>query len=334
MATADPSAPGDPLAAVSDAAREAAARAGRGGGDAALLSDLASRVQSEAGRPALVPATYALLLLDRLRSAVVEEWLCGDEPASPAEAADVLAAFDRVREQLMHPGGAPAPLEPLAEFAHDLRSPLTSILFLAGALREGQSGALSDAQRRQVGIIYSAALGMVSLVSNTIELNRNTAPGELSPFSLKGMFESLRDVVAPLAEEKQVEVRLRFPADDHRMGDPVALSRVLLNLAVNALHSTDRGWVELTAAPEVDGRMRFSVRDTGRGIDPETLDPVGGLYRPRPHARGYGFSGTGLGLGICRKLLAQMGGQLGVESNDGQGTSFSFTLHLPPSPPP
>jgi signal transduction histidine kinase len=334
MATADPSAPGDPLGAVSSAACEAAARAGRGGGDAALLADLAARVESEAGRSDPIPATYSLLLLDRLRAAVVEGWLAGACTPSPAEAAAVLSAFDRVREQLLHPGGAPSPLEPLSEFAHDLRSPLTSILFLAGALREGQSGALSDAQRRQAGIIYSAALGMVSLVSNTIELNRGAAPGELSPMSLQAMFESLRDVVAPLAEEKQVEVRLRVPADDHRMGDPVALSRVLLNLAVNALHSTDHGWVELSAAPEAEGRVRFCVRDTGRGIDPEALDPVGGLYRPRPHARGYGFSGTGLGLGICRKLLAQMGGQLGVESNDGQGTSFWFTLRLPAAPQP
>ncbi|HSU13073.1 HAMP domain-containing sensor histidine kinase [Longimicrobium sp.] len=334
MATADPSAPGEPLAAVSHAAREAAAEAGRGGGDAELLAELAARVDSECARPAPVAPTYSLVLLDRLRAAVVEQWLAGGDPPPPGDAAGVLAAFDRVREQLLHPEGALSPLEPLAEFAHDLRSPLTSILFLAGALREGQSGALSDAQRRQVGIIYSAALGMVSLVSNTIELNRGSEGGERSPMSLRGMFESLRDVVAPLAEEKQVEVRLCIPADDHRMGDPVALSRVLLNLAVNALHSTDQGWVELAAEPQGEAAMRFWVRDTGRGIEPEALDPVGGLYRPRPHARGYGFSGTGLGLGICRKLLAQMGGELGVDSNGGQGTAFWFTLHLPPAPPP
>jgi signal transduction histidine kinase len=237
-----------------------------------------------------------------------------------------------VRDHLMQPGGRPSPLEPLAEFAHDLRSPLTSVLFLAGALREGQSGKLSEAQRRQVGIIYSAALGMVSLVSDTIELHRGIGAGERSPLSLRGMFESLRDVVAPLAEEKEVEVRLEVH-DDQRLGDAVALSRVLLNLAVNALHSTDQGWVELGADPEGEASVRFWVRDTGRGLDPAVLDPVSGLYRPRPHRRGYGFSGTGLGLGICRKLLGQMGGKLSVESTPGEGTRFWFTLELPPAAP-
>ncbi|HEX6750663.1 MAG TPA: HAMP domain-containing sensor histidine kinase [Longimicrobium sp.] len=331
MATAEPAAPAEPSTGASGTLQQAADGVARSAGDAVLLSELTGRVAAEAARPATLAPSYPLVLLDRLRAAVVAGWLAADDDApSPAEAAAVLGAFDRVRDQLLNPGGGPSPLEPLAEFAHDLRSPLTSILFLAGALREGQSGALSESQRRQVGIIYSAALGMVALVSDTIELNRGAgAGGERSPLSLRSLFDSLRDVVAPLAEEKGVEIRLHVLRDDHRLGDAVALSRVMLNLAVNALHSTDSGWVELTAEADGDARVRFSVRDTGRGIAPEALDAVGGLYRPRPHRRGYGFSGTGLGLGICRKLLGQMDGELSVESTPGDGTRFWFTLHLP-----
>ena len=303
------------------------------GAGAELAARLAERVEAEACRPAAPAPTYPAALLERLREEVVAGWLRGGAPPSPAEAAAVLRAFDRVREELLSPGGEDAPLRVVAEFAHDLRSPLTSILFLAGALREGQGGApLSEPHRRQVGIIYSAALGLVSMAGDMIELYRGGpgAPADVSPLLVEGMFDSLGDVLAPLAEEKRVELRLRPAPGDPRLGNAVALSRVLLNLAVNALQCTDEGWVEISAEPAGAGRLRFSVRDTGRGIDPSALDPATGHFRR--HGSGYGFSGTGLGLGICRKLVGEMGGELSVQSTLGEGTHAWFTLDLPTVP--
>ncbi|HEX8904194.1 MAG TPA: HAMP domain-containing sensor histidine kinase, partial [Longimicrobiaceae bacterium] len=202
------------------------------------------------------------------------------------------------------------------------------------SLREGQSGSLTPAQRRQAGIIYSAALGLVSMATDLVELSRARPDDDRAPFSVRAVMESVRDVVAPLAEEKQVEVRLVHLVADHRQGDSAALGRVLLNLAVNALHSTENGWVEMAAAADGESSVRFQVLDTGPGIAPEMLETLFSPIRPRPRRRGFGFSSTGLGLGICRTLVGQMGGELFVDSQPGSGSRFWFTVDLPPLPEP
>jgi signal transduction histidine kinase len=137
-----------------------------------------------------------------------------------------------------------------------------------------------------------------------------------------------------MAEEKGLGIRL-LPADtDHRLGHPIALSRVLLNLTTNALKFTEEGFVELTAQARGLSQLEFSVRDTGHGINADALPT---LYQPfrrsRSHRGGYCFSGTGLGLAICRRLVEAMGGDLVVESRPSWGTRFHFTLDLPAATP-
>jgi len=220
----------------------------------------------------------------------------------------------------------------VVEVAHDLRSPLTSVLFLAETLHRGHSGAINDIQRRQLGLIYSAALGLSAVTSDIIELARGgdrLLGTDASPFSVSEIFESVRDIVQPIAEEKGLEVRIVPPTSDHRMGFPLALSRVLLNLTTNALKFTDEGYVELSATPGMLNALEFSVRDTGHGISAEALET---LYQPfrRVASResGYCFSGTGLGLAICRRLVEGMGASMEVETAPGGGTRFWFALNL------
>jgi signal transduction histidine kinase len=294
------------------------------------LRELAARIEAEASGE----APDASQPLERLRAALVERWLRSYHPPSGDEAARVLAAVDRLRHSLGAAERDAASLTAAAEFAHDLRSPLTSIMFVAGSLREGQSGPLTPAQRRQAGIIYSAALGLVAMATDLVELSRAGSHAERTPFSVRAVLESVRDVVAPLAEEKKVEVRLVYPEVDHRQGDAASLGRILLNLAVNALHSTENGWVEISGAAEGERRLCFQVRDTGPGIEPEMLASLFSPFRPRPRRPGFGFSGTGLGLGICRRLVGQMGGELEVESEPGNGSRFWFVVELPALPEP
>src|SRR5256885_3781351 len=121
---------------------------------------------------------------------------------------------------------------------------------------------------------------------------------------------------------------------DERLGHPVALSRVLLNLTTNALKFTDRGYVEVVTRETGAARVEFSVRDSGRGIDPALLHTLYRPLRPAGAASGRVFSQTGLGLATCRRLVEAMASELKVESRAGWGTRFFFELDLPPCPPP
>lgn len=228
-------------------------------------------------------------------------------------------------------------LELVVEFAHDLRSPLTSIMFLADTLRKGQSGEINDVQRDQLGIMYSAALGMVGLANDLMDLARSEVDDAWEhsteePFSVRELVEKTRNTVAPMAEQKRLDISFVTPQHDARMGHPVLLSRVLLNLLTNALKFTEQGRVEIVVQESPGERLLFSVSDTGRGIDSEKLESLYNLFGRSESETGYHFSGTGLGLSICRRLVELMGGRLQVESQRGKGSRFFFELDLPRAP--
>lgn len=222
------------------------------------------------------------------------------------------------------------------EVAHDMRSPLTSILFLSEILHGGQSGALNEVQKRQIGIIYSAALGLVGMASDMIEMARggHRLPAEEpSSFSVNDIISNVHDLVRPTAEEKRLELHIQGLRASRRVGHPVPLSRVLLNLTTNALKFTEDGTVALSARSLGGARVEFSVRDTGPGIMDEALATLYQPFRRQPtRATGYYFSGTGLGLAICRRLIEAMGSELKLETRQGWGTRFTFVLDLPPAP--
>lgn len=275
-------------------------------------------------------------LLSLLRSAV----LSADDAETETDVLELLRAVEAVHRaiepkwsdqfstRLEGAGG----LDLVVEVAHDFRSPLSSILFLAETLQRGQSGAINDVQRRQLGLVYSAALGLSSLASDMIEIARGgdrLVDKDPAPFSISETLEAVRDIVRPIAEEKGLTVRYLAPESDLRLGHALALSRVLLNLTTNALKFTDDGFVEITARGQDDSVVEFSVRDTGRGIGTGVLD---NLYLPFKRATGrdgYRFSGTGLGLAICRKLVEAMGSSLEVETRENWGTRFYFQMRLP-----
>jgi signal transduction histidine kinase len=279
-------------------------------------------------------------LLGLLRSRVIR--LAGEETVPP-DSRDLLAvllAFENVSQQL-EPNWdqrfadrltGPDGLELVVELAHDLRSPLTSILFLGETMKRGRSGPVTPLQERQLGLIYSAAFGLSSVASDVIELARGgdrLVDLEPLPFSVGDIMESVRDIVQPIAEEKGLEVRLSPCERTSRIGHPVALSRILLNLTTNALKFTDEGFVEVTCTEVSELGVEFSVRDTGRGIPPPAMAMLFEPFRRRQKDRDYAFSGSGLGLSICRKLVEAMEGSLQVETGAGKGTRFYFTLDLP-----
>ncbi|MGD8700619.1 MAG: HAMP domain-containing sensor histidine kinase [Gemmatimonadales bacterium] len=287
-----------------------------------LLYELESAVRREGSKPLRVvrgedpDLQRVLAALQEVRQAVD-----GDEETS-------------VEDQLSGPNA----LELIAEVAHDLRSPLTSILTLAEALRREQSGPVNDLQRRQLGLVYSAALALSSTASDVIELAHGgdrLAQKEPFPFSIMDILQSTRDIVYPMAEEKGLELRLVADVPDRRLGYPLALSRVILNLTTNALKFTEEGFVEIAVRPTSAGpvHLEFSVRDSGRGMAPEKLKTLFRPFRRTPDDKGYSFSGTGLGLTICRRLCTAMDSELQLETEPGRGTRFYFVVALPQPDP-
>ncbi|MEO7985025.1 MAG: HAMP domain-containing sensor histidine kinase [Gemmatimonadales bacterium] len=278
-------------------------------------------------------------LLGLMRSAFVKR-VQALPPPDPAHLLRLLGAIEDVGERLEADWSqhfadrlsSPDGLELVVEVAHDLRSPLTSILFLAETLQRGRSGPVNEIQERQLGLVYSAAFGLSSVASDVIELARGgdrLVDLDPIPFSVTDILESVRDIVQPIAEEKGLTVRLATPEADFRVGHPVALSRVLLNLTTNALKFTAEGFVEVTARQASERGVEFSVRDTGRGIPPQSMATLYEPFRRRQKPDEYAFSGSGLGLSICRKLVEAMGSALDVETESGEGTRFFFILDLP-----
>lgn len=226
----------------------------------------------------------------------------------------------------------PDGFELMTHLGHDIRSPLTSITFLAETLRSGHSGPVNEHQQAQLGLIYSASVGLGSIVSDVVDLARTRGDpleAEPQPFSIFTILDSVAGVVGPMAEAKGVEFRTKVTTHDRVRGHPMALSRVILNLAINGLKFTEHGWVEVTAYPEDRDRVEFSVRDTGRGIPPENRENLFQPFRKSAARTGSFFSSSGLGLCIAQRFLLAMGSELQMESRPGWGTRFFFVLDAP-----
>ena len=251
----------------------------------------------------------------------------------------VLAAIEELASvaQTPSPNGFVQKLESsdasnaVLEIAHDMRSPLSAILFLVETLRGGQSGPVTPVQERQLGLVYGAALGLSGLASDIIEATRGNlmSDEEPQPLSVAATIQDVCSIVAPVAEEKKLDLQQTYIHTDVRLGYATALHRVLLNLTNNALKYTPRGSVSVGATDFGDGRIEFWVEDTGRGIPDHVIAML--FTEFRPGASGMRFSSAGLGLVICRSLLAKMSSTLRVDTAAEQGTRFSFVLDMPPA---
>ena len=304
------------------------------------LTDMITGEWSRGSAPDRCASVAALAL--RLSHLIREELLRDPRGLSDAMLIDVVRRIEECRVRIEPDSrqelsflltGANA-MELVVEFAHDLRSPLTSIMFLSDTLRKGQSGEINDVQRQQLGIMYSAALGMVNVANDLMDLARSDVDEAWEesieePFSLQELVENTRNMVAPMAEHKRLAISFMTPQHDVRIGHPVLLSRVLLNLLTNALKFTEEGRVEILVEEQPAERVLFSVHDTGRGMSEDQLESIYNLFGRSESATGYHFSGTGLGLSICRRLVDLMGGELHVESERGKGSRFYFELPMP-----
>jgi signal transduction histidine kinase len=212
--------------------------------------------------------------------------------------------------------------------AHDIRSPLGSILLLVDSLRRAERTQPNPVRERQLGLIYGAAFGLSTTVSNLIAAARGDGlvQGKPLPFSVSEMMHSVSDIVQPMCEEKGIPLGMEFPENDARVGFASAIQQSLLNLTSNALRYTDAGSVAMGCSEISGDRAEFWVEDTGPGIPDEVLERL--CYGFPPEGVKLRFSSAGLGLAIVRTLVEAMGSALQVDSGP-NGTRFSFVLSLP-----
>ena len=304
---------------------------------AALAADRgdASFIDTLTPRPSL---RLSLHLIDLLEDEVLTLWRSGENST-----AQVLQAIDRVRfvraaieRRFQQLPGAPLVgidgLEFFIEFVHDMRSPLGALHLLADRLQQGWSGPLTPLQQRQLRLIYAASHALNSLTNNALQMTREwdqLEEPEARPFSVTKLLSEVQDVVRTLAAQKGLEVAFIRPDIDRRLGHPIELQRILLNLVTNALKFTRTGTITVSATDRDDSHVEFAVQDTGPGIHASAQQTLFQPFRKLAGSPRATFSATGLGLAITQRLVAALGGQLKYETAPEKGTRFFYTVHLP-----
>ncbi len=220
----------------------------------------------------------------------------------------------------------------LRDVSHDIRSPLNSILFLADALISEHSGGLNEVQRRQIGVLYTAAVSLVGLVNDLIDAARlgdgSDIPIASERFSMEAVLNEVEHLVGPLASHREIRLGFRLETLGPRTGDRRLLTRVLLNLTTNALQACEAGdRVEVRVTEPEPGSLRLVVWDDGPGTDAAGLAAlIREERRPTRGTDGQAAWTHGLGLSICARLVRAAGGRIELESAPGIGSSFTVEL--------
>ena len=268
-------------------------------------------------------------------------------PAGPRDLIDMAGAFNKMmnvleqREAELKDSRDAAVSMALmkAQFAatvsHEVRTPLNGVVGMLDMLKEMS---LNKRQAECVDVAWNSSRTLIELINNILDFSKMEA-GKLSleevDFDLRRLLEEVIELVAKQAQVRDVDLGYLFDGDvpSRVNGDSLRLRQVLINLLGNAVKFTEHGEVSVTIARASGPRfgLRIDVRDSGIGMTPEQQVHLFQSFAQADPSTTRKYGGTGLGLAICKQLVGLMGGDIGVVSALGEGTTFSFTVMCNPA---
>ena len=223
----------------------------------------------------------------------------------------------------------------LANISHEIRTPINGILGFTHLLQKSE---LTPRQYDYLSTIEKSASSLLAIINEILDFSKIEA-GKLvldsTPFNLRDLVEETLNILAPTAHAKHLELVSMVYRDTplQLIGDPLRLKQIMLNLVSNAIKFTAEGSIVVRAMLEDDlgdrAQLRLSVRDTGVGLGEQEIRSLFQAFSQADNSLSRQPGGTGLGLVISKRLIEQMGGEIGVDSEPGDGSDFWITLCLP-----
>jgi|GEM_PF-654353 len=225
---------------------------------------------------------------------------------------------------------AKAKAEFLANMSHEIRTPLNAIIGLNRLVLKSE---LNEVQRDYLHKVQLSSENLLGIINNILDFSKIES-GKLDvehvEFNLDAVLENIGTMLEPVAAEKHLDLLIDrgLGVPLCMIGDSLRLIQVLTNLCSNAIKFTTRGEVVISVKTEGDDQLRFSVKDTGIGLSEKQKSRIFDSFTQADSSTTRHFGGTGLGLTISKHLVEMMGGELGVDSAEGAGSEFYFTLPL------
>jgi signal transduction histidine kinase len=221
----------------------------------------------------------------------------------------------------------------LANTSHELRTPLTSIIGYSQCMLAELDGPISDKQKENVKKIISSGKDLLALINRILDFSKIESGRmklDAEEVHLKEIVEEAVTTVRPLSEDKGLSLIANIESDlPSLVGDRMRIKQAILNLLSNAVKFTDEGFIWIRVFRN-NGNVQVSVQDTGIGIGKDNHDTIFDAFRQVDGSAKRKFGGSGLGLTISKMLIELHRGKIWVESEEGRGTTFSFTLPLSP----
>ncbi|MEO5334213.1 MAG: response regulator [Magnetococcus sp. YQC-5] len=245
-------------------------------------------------------------------------------------------ASDLAKQRAALEAATRAKSEFLANMSHEIRTPMNAIMGLTDLALQTP---LTERSRDYLTKIASSSRSLLRIINDILDFSKIEAGKldlEYEPFLLLDVFDHMADLFRAQAAEKKIEFILNIGDECHfeLLGDALRLEQILLNLLGNAMKfiKSQTGEVELRVRTLQEGQgeitLEFSVRDTGIGLSQEQIQRLFVAFTQADASTTRQFGGTGLGLTICKRLVTMMGGQIGVTSTEGVGSTFFFTARF------